>query len=299
MNTPFLATSHHGDVSHNHSTKVDHSVIKEEDLNVSNLLMSPTHNSHHPKTVQLISIDMNLVNKESFRKTKDRFHSETAKSKLASMTDPNATKMNGFNLFSSPMIRGQRVLLTSSHQVSKSISHNPSPSFTQPKTKKVRHLTKSSLFVDQSQTQSSRVINHHHSILPSPIFLQKYIASHSPERQIPGRSASTREVNFIGNELTLPQITPKVETKDSLNTTNLMWPPIKVNPNILDDNRGAKGPRRLMKIASQERQTFAKKVVNPNKNFGDCIKPIISEKNKALFSTTETFLRTSKMFSFK
>lgn len=298
MNTPFLAKSQHGDVSHNHSAKGDQSIVKEDDLNFTNILMSPTLNSHQPKTVQLISIDMNLVNKESFRKTKERFHSESAKAKLASMTDPNITKMNGFNLFNSPVVRGQRVLLTSS-QMPKSLAQSPSPSFVQPRGKKIRHLTKSSLLVDQSQTQSSRVINHQ-SILSSPIFLQPYISSNSPERQVPGRSASTREVNFIGNELTLPQITPKVETKDHLNTTNLMWPPIKINPNILNDNRRAgKGPKRLMKIASQERQTFVKKIVDSNKNFGDCIKPIISEKSKALFSTTETFLRTSKIFSFK
>ncbi len=305
MNLPFLAKPHHGDVSHNNSIKIDHSEIKEEDLNETNLLLNATSsNSFQPKTVQLISIDMNLVNKESMRKTRERFHSESAKLKLASMIDPAPSKMNGFNLFSSPVIRGQRVLLASnSTRMQKSaIIQNPSDSFNQTRTSKFRHLAKSSLGgVDQNQTQSSRFINNK-SILPSPIFLTPYTLPSSPEknvRHITGRTSSNREVNFIGNEGTLPMITPKVETKDNLNTTNLMWPPIKIKPNIFTNNEKGKSPKRIMKISFQERQTFNKKVVNPNKDFGDCIKPIISEKNKALFSSTESFLRNSKMFSLK
>jgi len=302
MNVPFLAKPH-GDVSHNNSVRIDHSEIKEEDLNFTNILMNaPSTNPFQPKTVQLISIDMNLVNKESLRKTRGRFHSESAKLKLASMTDPSPSKMNGFNLFSSPVIRGQRVLLTSNRTQKSAIVQSPSDSFNQTRTSKFRHLAKSSFgAVDQSQTQSSRLINNK-SILPSPIFLQPFTLPNSPEkqiRQIAGRVTSNREVSFIGNEGTFPMITPKVESKDNLNTTNLMWPPIKIKPNIFSNNEKGKSPKRIMKISFQEKQTFNKKVVNPNKDFGDCIKPIISEKNKTLFSTTENFLKHSKMFSLK
>jgi len=200
-------------------------------------------------------------------------------------------------------MRGQRALLASNRiQKSAGVQQNPSDSFNQTRTSKFRHLAKSNMgAVDQSQIQSSRLINNK-SVIPSPVFLQPYILPSPPAkhiRNITERTTSNREMSFIGNDETLPMISPKVETKNHLNTTNLMWPAIKIKPNLFSNNEKGKSPKRILKIAFQEKQTFNKRVVNPNKDFGDCIKPIISGKNKILFETTETFLKNSKMFSFK
>jgi len=261
----------------------------------SPVLGNSTGNFFQPKKVEIFSVDTDVTNKSTPKIQIEDLSFRNTKMSFGLLTEKTPSKIGEYSLFGTPQ-----------HTDKGNLSLNTKPFSTTRSTWQPRKLDKSKYL-----KISKPLIYTHHKMsatsksqsLSSATFLSPLLSSAKTPMNKPHfdlireRPQSNNRLSVIGNETTLPLVTKSLSSKMNSTTSNLMWPPKIIRHDIVDPLEG-KNIKLKMKQRS-EKQAYMTKFKNTDIDFESCFKPVVSMNSRAMFASTEIFLKKSKLFKFK
>ena len=294
------------------------SLIRANDLNLLNRtprpIKSTTKNSHKisspflgntsnnfftPKKVEIFSIETDVTDKSIPKIHIEDLSFGNTKFSFGLQTEKTPTKIEEFSLFGTTVQKIDKGNLSLNMKPFSTSRSNWKPK----KLDKSKYLkiSKRLIFTHNKMSATSKS----QSISSVPYLSPLLSMANSPMNNIfdtikerPTSNKGLNGLSVIGNEATLPLLSKGSQSsKTNSTTSNLMWPPKIIRYDIADSLEG-KNAKMLAKHKS-DKQMYQTKPTNTKIDFGNCMKPIVNTNSRAMFTSTEMFLKKSKLFKFK